>query len=322
MKCGGGPGEGPQASSFKSLEKGLGKSASTDFHSVLESRPKAFADVGQRVLGVLRWVILIVAVALSGLFASVESSRADLYFESNMEAWCRPANPVSYRILRWKAPGTCSKDCFVWRLTCSNGKTQDGQSGIHPTTTKWQMALFNGAPWSFLLYLLPFVVYFGLAAIGAQLLEPLLAIDGLVLTYATAAAWFFYATVTGNPWGTTVWFEQAVFLNPYVYFSVIVLAVLLNLPAVWRGLDIVFFNYSPEISPAPAAWPGDPLHAAAMRAALMPSLHEFIDPGEVASHYRRETERVRALKKKFDAEAALAEAVIRRNRARAVAPPE
>ncbi len=59
-----------------------------------------------------------------------------------------------------------------------------------------------------------------------------------------------------------------------------------------------------------------------MRAALMPSLHEFIDPRETASHYRRETNRVRALREKFDADAALAEAVIRRNRARAVAPPE
>jgi len=61
-------------------------------------------------------------------------------------------------------------------------------------------------------------------------------------------------------------------------------------------------------------WPGYPPHAAAMSAALMPHLYEFIDPQETASHYRRETERVRALREKFDAEAALAEAVIRRER--------
>ena len=196
-----GPGEGPQASSFKSLEKGLGKSASTDFHSVLESRPKPFADVGQRVLGVLRWISLIVAVVLSGLCASVESSRADLHYQSNMEARCRPANPTTHSILRWKHPDACGNDCFVWRLVCSNGRHHDLQSKFSPASTKAQIAFYDWAPWSFLLYLLPFLALFGLAALGAQRLELLLLLDGLVLTYATVAAWCFYDAVTGNPWG-------------------------------------------------------------------------------------------------------------------------
>ena len=177
-----GPGEGPQASSFKSLEKGLGKSASTDFHSVLESRPKPFADVGQRVLGVLRWVILIVAVALSGLFASVESSRADLHYESSMEARCRPANPTTHSILRWKHPDACGNDCFVWRLVCSNGRHHDLQSQFNPASTQAQIAFYDWAPWSFLLYLVPFLALFGMAVLGVQRLELLLALDGLVLT--------------------------------------------------------------------------------------------------------------------------------------------
>lgn len=262
---------------------------------------------------VLRWITLVITVVLLGLCVSVESSRADLHYESTVEAWCRPAKPVSYHVLRWKAPGTCSKDCFVWRLTCSNGKTQDWQSKFHPTTTRWQVAFYDWAPWSFLLYLLPFLAYFGLAALGAQRLERLLLLDGLVLIYASVAAWCFYDTITGNPWGTTVALEQAVLLNPYVYFPVIGLAVALNLHAVRRALDDLFFRHPAEFVATPA-WPGDPHHAAAMRAALMPSLHEFIDPRETASHYRRETERVRALKEKFNAEAALAEAVIRRER--------
>jgi hypothetical protein len=184
------------------------------------------------------------------------------------------------------------------------------------------MSFFNGAPWSFLLYLLLFLIYFGLAAIGANLLEPLLVLNSLVLAYATAAACFFYTVVTGNPWERGVWFEEAIFLDPYVYFSVIGLAVLLNLPAVWRGLDILYFEHPFENPPAPSGWPGDPLEAAAAGAALMPSLHEFINPADTAAHYRREADRLQALKKKFDAEAALAEAVIRRNRKDAVAPPE
>ena len=265
-------------------------------------------------LRALHSITLVAAVVVSGLCASVESSRADLYFESNMEAWCWPANPTTHSVLRWKHPDACSNDCFVWRLVCSNGRHYDLQSKFSPATTQGQMVFYDWAPWSFLIYLLPFLVYFGLAAIGALWLGPLLALDGLVLTYATAAAWSFYAAVAGNPWGTTVGLEQAVFLNPYIYFSVIGLAVLLNLPAVARALNILFFDHPPKM--ALAIWPGDPLHAAAMRAALMPSLYEFINPREEASHYRRETERVRALKEKFDAEAALAEAIIRRERLR------
>jgi hypothetical protein len=267
-------------------------------------------------LHVLRYMMLVTAVIFLALCGSVEIGRAGLYFESSVEASCRPAAPASYQILRWKVPGTCSKDCFVWRLTCSNGKIQDWQSSFHPTTSKWQMAFYDWAPWSFLIYLLPFLAYFGLAAMGAQRLELLLLLDGLVLTYATMSAWCFYGAVTGNPWGTTVALERATFLNPYVYFSVIGLALVLNLPAVWRGIETLFYRHRPEIVAPPAMWPGYPPQAAAMSAALMPSMHEFIDPRETASHYRREAERVRALKEKFDAQAALAEAIIRRERLR------
>jgi hypothetical protein len=265
-------------------------------------------------LRVLRCMLLVAAVALLALCASVESSRADLYFERTMEEWCWPAKPTTHGILRWKHHDACGNDCFVWRLVCSNGRHHDLQSKLSPASTQAQIAFYQLAPWSFLLYLVPFLALFGLAALGAQRLELLLLLDGLVLTYATMAAWCFYGAVTGNPWGTTVALERAVFMNPYVYFPVIGLAVLLNLPAVWRGIETLFYRHRPEIAVAPAMWPGYPPHAAAMSTALMPSLYEFIDPRETASHYRRETDRVRALKEKFDAQAALAEAIIRRER--------
>jgi hypothetical protein len=94
-----GPGEGPQASSFKSLEKGLGKYTPIEIQYVSESRPKPFADVSQRVLGVLRWISLIVAVALSGLFASVDSSRADLHYESNCPALTHESRSLRLLVL-------------------------------------------------------------------------------------------------------------------------------------------------------------------------------------------------------------------------------
>jgi hypothetical protein len=265
-------------------------------------------------LRILRCITLVATVVMLMLGASVKSGRADLRFQSDMEARCRPASPTTQSILGWKRPDTCGNDCFVWRLVCSNGRHYDLQSKVSPATTQAQMTFYEWAPWSFLLYLLPFLVYFGLAAIGAQWLELLLVLDGLVLTYATTAAWCFYAAVTGNPRGSTVWVEQALFLNPYIYFSVIGLVVLLNLPAAWHGFETLFYRHRPEIVGLPATWPGYRPHTAAMSAALMPSLYEFIDPRETASHYRRETDRVRALREKFDAEAALAGAIIRRER--------
>jgi hypothetical protein len=234
--------------------------------------------------------------------------------QSGMNAWCQPAKATSHTITRWKAPNSCRNDCFTWRLTCSNGKHVMLESAVSPATTQGQKAFYDWAPWSFLLYLLPFLALFGLATLGAQRLEVLLLLDGVVLIYATVAAWCFYGAVTGNPWGTTVALQRAVFLNPYVYFPVIGLAVLLNLPAVWGGFEILFYRPRREIVGPLAMWPGYPPHAASMSAALMPHLYEFIDPRETASHYRRETDRVRALREKFDAEAALAQAVIRRER--------
>ena len=59
--------------------------------------------------------------------------------------------------------------------------------------------------------------------------------------------------------------------------------------------------------------PGDPMHATTMSAALTPHIHEFIDPADTASHYRRQTERLHALREKFDAQTALAELVVIRH---------
>ena len=264
--------------------------------------------------GALGRVALAFVIVWLGLCASCETSHADLYYESSINEWCRPASPTTQNIVRWRQPNACTNDCFVWRLTCSNGRHYDLQSKFNPAITNAQAAFYEWAPWSFLLYLLPFIALVGLATLGVQRLALLLFLDGIALTYAVVAAWCFYNAVTGNPWGPTVAFERAVFLNPYVYFAVIGLTALLNLPAVWRGLEALFYRHPVETTTVPVIWPGDPGHAAAMSAALMPSLHEFLDPGHTAAHYRRETEHMRALKEKFDAQTSLAEAIIRRER--------
>ena len=265
---------------------------------------------------ILRSLTLVVSIVLLSLCASVESSNAGQLLQSNMERWCRPAAPTTYSIQNWRQPKSCSNDCFVWRLTCSNGKAVTLQSQIHPGTTEVQWMFFKWAPWSFLLYMLPIVAYIWFALIGAQMLLPSLAFNTLFLGYAAYAAWCWHASVTGNPWGAWVGLERAIFLNPYIYGGAVAVFLIFNLPAVVRALEHFFYRHSMATGTAPALWPGHPSYATTMQAALMPHLHEFIDPHETVAHYRRQTEQAQALKDKLDADVALAEALIRRERMR------
>lgn len=86
------------------------------------------------------------------LLLGTASSRAELQLQPRMQATCWPASPASYTILRWKPRDTCTNDCFVSRLTCTNGKSYELASKVHPATTDFQMALSNWMPWSLLLY--------------------------------------------------------------------------------------------------------------------------------------------------------------------------
>ena len=86
-----------------------------------------------------------------------EPSRAELHFQTRIESACRPAAPVMQTLLRWRSP-CANNDCFAWRLTCSNGKSYVMQSKIHPGTTELQNVFYEWAPWSFALYLLPFLI--------------------------------------------------------------------------------------------------------------------------------------------------------------------
>jgi hypothetical protein len=257
--------------------------------------------------------LLLALVALGG---SISTGRAELVFQQHISDLCRPAAVRTIGITQWKAPGTCTNDCFVWRLTCTNGRVQVRQSAISPWTTGLQLVVANWAPWSLAVYILPFVVLFVMAAFGARSAWLLSTINFVVCSYLGWAAWCFYAAVVGDPWGRWVEFENAVLLNPYIYFPVVVFTVLMNGGAFLRGMEIFFSRHPADALVANALWAGHPIHAEHMRAALMPNIYEIANPGETTSYYRRETEKVRALKEKLDADAALAESVIRRERAR------
>lgn len=256
--------------------------------------------------------IILICLTICGF---IEPARSELQLQSKIETECRPGVPVMQTLLKWKS--ACTKnDCFVWRLTCSNGKNYYMQSKIHPATTELQNVFYDWAPWSFVLYLVPFLTYAGLAIVGLEAAVPLTALNVVFVTYALCAAWSLYGSITGDPWGQWTEEERLLFLNPYVYGAILIAFVLTNLPAVRRGLEVFLYRHTPESGFAPVMVPAHPMHAAAMSAALMPNIYEFVDPVETASHYRREAERLQAVRETLDAQTALAESVIRNRRAR------
>jgi hypothetical protein len=142
------------------------------------------------------------------------------------------------------------------------------------------------------------------------------ALNAVFIGYALCAAWSLYSSITGNPWGQWIEEEHLFLLNPYVYSAVLLAFVLINLPAVLRGLEAFLYRHSPDSGFAAVMVPAHPMHATAMSAALIPNIYEFVDPKETASFYRRQTEHLRAVRDKLDAQTALAESVIRNRRAR------
>ncbi len=261
----------------------------------------------------MRLILILICLMLC---AGTVSSRAELQLQSKMDAMCRPASPTNHSILRWKPRDTCTNDCFVSRLTCSNGKTFELQSKFHPATTEFQMVFYNWAPWSVLIYLLPFVAIVGVATIGSRLTAPLLVLNVLLVTYAATAAWSLHASITGNPRGEGAWLEQALFLNPYSFGAFSFLFIVANLLPIWRVLENLSYRHSADAVIVPSFVQEYRTDATFMRAALMPNIYEFVDPRETTTQYQRDTERLRAFKDKLDAETAFAEAYIRRERTR------
>ncbi len=105
-------------------------------------------------------------------------------------------------------------------------------------------------------------------------------------------------------------------IDPYAYGAVLVIFVLINLPVLLGGLVTFHHRHPADTIIGPWILQANRVHAATLARALMPNIYELAEPAETVAHYRRETERLQALKKKLDAQTALAEAVIRNHRAR------
>ena len=275
--------------------------------------------MANRAMLVLRnWRRFAVAVVFAGVLGGVtgsEPAKAELTFQSSLERQCAPAAPLRQDLLRWSPPHLCTGDCFVWRLTCSNGKQIDLQANIHPDTTEWQYKFWAAVPGSVLLYFLVFAAVIAVGCLGWQFALPLFFFNAFFTVYVTAAVAMLLASITGDPFGVGAELQR-LFFNPFCYAAVVLVGFVINLWPAWRELESLLYRHPINNAVVHVDWPDQTAHATAMAAVLMPHLHEFVDPGETAAFYHRETERLRALKGKFDADTALAESVIRYERTR------
>jgi hypothetical protein len=255
----------------------------------------------------------VVCAGVLGVSASSAPAQAEPTFQADLERQCAPAMPQRQELLSWKPARLCTGDCFVWRLTCSNGKQVDLQANIHPDTTEWQFRFWAAAPGSVVVYLLVFAVLIAVGSFGWQFAVPVVIFNVFFMLYVTAAVAALLASITGDPFGDGAEFQRH-FFNQSVYTAVVLVGALINLVPVWRELESLFYRHPINNAVVQVDWSDQ--GAQAIAAALMPNLYEFVDPGESAAYYRRETERLRALKDKFDADTALAKSIIRYERAR------
>lgn len=258
--------------------------------------------------------VLIPFLACLTLCLSIASGHAELNYQSQMIAVCRPAVPREVTVQRWSSAPACGDHCFTWRLLCSNGKTQLLQSRFHPSTTVLGATTVQWAPWSYGAYLGFFMLVSALGIIAARRRILLLVLDGVLVAYAAAAARALHQSVVASPWSLWAELDRAVFLNPYLYGLVVAVFIAVNAPAFVRAFEL--FRYRP-LDPVflPSIIPTHPMQVNALHAPLMPNLHEFA-PGVSAARYRWETEQLLALKRQYNARRAQDEAQLREARAR------
>lgn len=261
----------------------------------------------------MRKIVSLLITLLLGCTAT--PALAQLQLQPTLDATCKPAAPAFVTVLKWKE--SCPRTgCFTSRVTCTNGLTTEIHSSIHPGTTVLESAFYTWAPWSFLIYLLPLVLYAALALVGSELLPLCIVLNTAFLGYFLAAAWALYGSITENPWGAWAEQEHLLLLNPYVFGAALFAFLLANAGAVRRGVEYFFFQYPPEPAYAAIAMMAHPQHAAYAASSLQPNIYEFIEPEQAAAFYRQQTEHLKAAREKLDAETALAKSIIRNRRAR------
>jgi hypothetical protein len=234
-------------------------------------------------------------------------AHADLAQLQQMRSACKSSYPESYIITHW-SQACPNGECFAWRLTCSNGTHHDLQSAENPNTSDVQHTFRAWSPWSFGLYLVPLLVYAVVALMNVETPFILAGLDAIFLLYFAEAGISFASGATADPWASRA--IEDVLFNSYVLVGVLIAFGVVNLAGVWRGVEYLFYRHPT----APTPFPGQ--YAQRPEQALLGGQQLWASPSDMANHYRRETERLKAHRDHLNAHRSLFETYLRMQRQR------
>ncbi|HLL26898.1 MAG TPA: hypothetical protein VKT73_04520 [Xanthobacteraceae bacterium] len=269
-----------------------------------------------RIVCVWRHLIAYAAgsVIVAMLSAWTSAAKAELFLQPTLTKACQPAAPSAIYIHRWNAPGTCTNDCFHWRLTCANGRVQEWSSAVNPWITDFEYKLYRDRPWSFFI-LFPVFGYFMLAALGGMRSVSLV-VDIGYLIYISIAVLFLTESVTANPWRTSLDIETALFLNPYLQGALLCAFVICNTPAVARGFTDLFLEEPGADVISVPAQTVVPLPPPTRHDPWVEDVAQFVEADHDPDYYQRLTQQALELKGQLEADAANTRAFFKRERGR------
>jgi hypothetical protein len=206
-------------------------------------------------------------------------------------------------------PSTCSSNCFRFVLTCSDGRKFDLASRYTPYDPDW-------LNWLTEVYPFPQLVFFGPIAFAAFVMssgKPRKPVLNVAYLGILALAMFFWpAIATGGPNSAAGDFTSMAAVIAVLGLPVFLL---LNLPALMRGWNYLFVKHSVAPIVTPALRAGAPIDTKAVARTLAAGAYE--KGAHPAYHYENQAEKAREIKAQLEADAAAADAVRRREEARA-----
>jgi hypothetical protein len=253
-----------------------------------------------------------VIVAMLSIWTS--AAKAELFLQPTFTKACQPAAPSTIYIHRWNAPGTCTNDCFHWKLICANGRVQEWSSAVNPWTTDFEYNFYRDRPWSFVI-LFPLFSYFIFAALGGMRPVSFAANIGYLI-YVGITVLLLTESVTANPWRPTLDIETALFLNRYLQCALLCAFVICNAPAVARGFTDRFLEQPGTDVVSVPAQAVQQLPPPAQHDPWVEDVAQFVEADHDPDYYQRLTQQALELKGQLEADAANTRAFIKRERYR------
>jgi hypothetical protein len=206
-------------------------------------------------------------------------------------------------------PSTCSANCFHFVLTCTNGHKFNLASRYNPYDPDW----FN---WFTQVYPFPQLLVFGLIAFAAFVMasgKPRKPVLNAVYLGIVALAMFFWPSMATSGLQSPAGGLTSLAVT-FAFFGLPVF-LLLNLPALMRGWNYLFVKHSVAPIVTPALQAGAPIDAQAVAQAL--SAGAYDTGAHPAYYYENQAKKARVITANLEADAAAADALRRREEARA-----